>query len=332
MSVSKDAAMNQDVYVGIEHLRGQLTDITLVMLAAARQLARGTGGSVVGVLLGHKLEELAGSLPADRVISIDHPALAEFNPDAYSRVLASLLKEQAPRAVLFGETSMGAELGALLSARLGWPLVSHCQTLRVDEGTPRFISQICGGKIMAQGDLPGPTALLTMIPGGFKPESGGPQPSPQIVSMPAPLLEDLRVRLKQYLEPEVGDVDISRVPILVAVGRGIQNKDNLELAEGLAEVLGGVVCGSRPIVDQGWLPTSRLVGKSGRKVKPKLYLALGISGAPEHLEGLADAEMIVAINTDPGAPIFDVAKYGAAADLFDLVPVLTEKMRQAKSG
>ncbi len=324
--------MSQDIYVCVEHLRGQLTDITLVMLAAARQLARGTGGSVVAVLLGHRVEELAASLPADRVISIDDEALGEFNPDAYLRVLAILLKEQAPRAVLFGETSIGTELGAVLSVRLGWPLVSHCQTLRVDEGSPRFVSQICGGKIMAEGDLPGPIALLTMIPGGFKPTSREPQSSPRIVYMPAPPLQDLRVTLKQYLEPEVGDVDISRVPILVAVGRGIQNQDNLELAEGLAEVLGGVVCGSRPIVDQGWLPTSRLVGKSGRKVKPTLYLALGISGAPEHLEGLADAEMIVAINTDPGAPIFDVARYGSVTDLFDLVPVLTEKMRQAKSG
>jgi len=183
---------------------------------------------------------------------------------------------------------------------------------------------------MAEGELPSPIAVVTMIPGGPKAEA--PTESAQVVTMPTPALESLRVRLVRYIEPEPGDVDITRVPILVAVGRGIQTQDNLELAESLAQTLGATVCGSRPVVDQGWLPTSRLVGKSGRKVKPKLYLAMGISGAPEHLEGLADAEIIIAINTDSGAPIFDAAKYGTTMDLFDLVPVLTEKLQQTKSG
>jgi electron transfer flavoprotein alpha subunit len=165
-----------------------------------------------------------------------------------------------------------------------------------------------------------------MVPGEFKAEEGMTAEAAEVITFDAPPMEDLRVSLKGYLEPEVGDVDISTEPILVAVGRGIQQEANLELAEELASALGGVICGSRPVVDQGWLPTSLLVGKSGKSVKPKVFLALGISGAPEHVEGITGSEIIIAVNTDITAPIFDVAKYGANADLFELVPTLTEKL------
>jgi len=127
------------------------------------------------------------------------------------------------------------------------------------------------------------------------------------------------------------DVDITRVPILVAVGRGIQRKENLPLAEELAGLLAGAVCASRPVIDQGWLPLSRQVGKSGMIVKPSLYLALGISGAPEHLEGMRNAELIVAVNTDGGAPIFNVAHYGIVGDMFEVIPALMTQLRQRKA-
>ena len=146
----------------------------------------------------------------------------------------------------------------------------------------------------------------------------------------APALNDLRVTVKDYVEPAVGDVDVSKETVLVSIGRGIQNQDNVELAEELAKALGGVVAGSRPVIDQGWLAPTRLVGKSGKAVKPKLYLALGVSGAPEHVEAIGDSEMIIAINTDPAAPIFDLAKFGAQIDMLDLLPALTEKVQQAK--
>ncbi len=323
--------MNEDIYVLIEHLRGQVADISYVMLAAARVLAQGTGGRVVGLLLGQDAQALAGDLAADEVLYVDHAALAEFTPDAYEKVLAGLLQEKAPRAALFGHTTIGMDVASGLSARLGLPLISQCREVRVEDGALKFVSQICGGKIMAEGELPGPTALVTMVPGGFKPEEGRSTQPPQVTPVPAPALEELRVALKGYIEPEVEDVDITKEPVLVAVGRGIQREDNIELAEELAEALGGAVCGSRPVVDQGWLPTTRLVGKSGKHVKPKVYLALGISGAPEHVEGMADSEVIIAINTDPTAPIFDVAKYGVEADMFDLLPVLTERIQELKS-
>lgn len=324
--------MNSDIYVVVEHLRGQVADISYVMLAAGRALAQGTGGSVAAVLLGHNAQELASDLDADRRLYVDHPALADFTPGAYQQVLAHLIDADTPRAVLFGDTSIGAEVAGVLSARLGLPLVSHCRAVDVANGALTFTSQICGGKIMAEGELPGPTALVTMVPGGFKPEQGKSTQQLPLDELPCPDLGELRITLREYQEPEVGDVDITRESILIAVGRGIEREDNLELAEELAEALGGAVCASRPVVDQGWLPVSRMVGKSGQAVKPTVYLALGISGAPEHVEGLSDSEMIIAVNTDPNAPIFDVAKYGADVDLLDLLPVLTEQVRQAKGG
>ena len=323
--------MNQDIYVVIEHLRGQVADISYIMLAAARVLAQATGGEVAAVLLGQQAESLASNLAADRILYLDHPALAEFTADAYQQALAPLLHDHAPRAVLLGHTSVGMDIAGGLSVQLGWPLVSQCRLLHADDGALKFTSQICGGKIMAEGNLPDVPTLFTLIPGGFKPEDGQSSQSPPVTPVVAPALDKLRLTLQQYIEPEAGDVDISKEPVLVSVGRGIQNQDNLALVEELATALGGVVCASRPVVDQGWLPTTRLVGKSGKRVKPKLYLALGISGAPEHAEAITDSGTIIAINTDPTAPIFDIAKYGAEVDMLDLLEALTERVKEAKS-
>jgi len=324
--------MNPDIFVVIEHLRGQVSDLSYVMLAAARVLANATGGKVIAVLLGHDAESLARDFAADRVLYIEHSAFADFSPDAYQRTLENVIKEHAPRAVLFGDTTIGGDVAAWLSTRLNLPLVSACRTVSAEDGTLKFVSQICGGKMMAEGELPGPTALVMMVPGGYKPEQGRAAQAPELVSGAAPALDDLRVRVNEYIEPAVGDVDIAKEAILVSVGRGIQNQDNIELAKELAQVLGGVVSGSRPVIDQGWLPPTRLVGKSGKAVKPKLYLALGISGAPEHVEAIGNAEMIIAINTDPAAPIFNLAKFGAQVDILDLLPVLTEHVQQARGG
>jgi electron transfer flavoprotein alpha subunit len=319
--------MSQNLFVVIEHLRGQVAEISYVMLAAARQLTQAASGEVVAVLLGHNAQGLAVSLSADRVLYMDDAALAEFTSDAYQVALAALIKEQSPRAVLFGHSSLGMDVASGLSAKLGLPVVSSCRSFTA-EG--KFVCQICGGKIMAEGDIPAPTALITMVPGGYKSELGQSAQAPAVTQVPAPAMSGLRVSLKNYIEPEAGDVDIAKEAVLVSIGRGIQTKDNIELANELAGALGAAVSASRPVVDQGWLPTSRLVGKSGKRVKPKIYLALGISGAPEHVEGMGDSQVIIAINTDPNAPIFNVAKYGSTIDMFELVPALTEKVKQAK--
>jgi electron transfer flavoprotein alpha subunit len=315
--------MSNDIYVVIEHLQGEVADISYIMLAAAKDLAESTGGQVVGVLLGQGAQGLADNFAADQVLYADHVALKEFTTDAYLITVASLIQERTPRAVFFGNTTIGADIASVLSARLSLPLVSSC--VNIVDG--KLISQICGGKIMAESELGESTTLVTLIPGGYKAEAGQ-GGAPAVETFDPPALDNLRVTLREYVQPEVGDVDISKESVLIAVGRGIQTEDNLELADELAEFLNGTVCASRPIVDQGWLPTSRMVGKSGMTVKPKLYLALGISGAPEHVEGMSESETIIAINMDPNAPIFDVATYGVEFDFFDLIDPLLEALEE----
>jgi electron transfer flavoprotein alpha subunit len=321
--------MNNDIYVVIEHLRSTVTDISFVMLAAARQLADAAGGQVQAILLGFNADTLANDLAADKVLYLEHESLADFTSDGYQQALAGLISENNPRAVLLGHTSIGMDVASLLSVKPGLPLVSSCLKVSGEQGALKFTCQLYGGKILAEGVIPGPTALLTIVPGGYKPEEGQSPTPPDVVKVSGIQIEAPRISVKQYIEPEAGDVDIATEPLLIAVGRGIQSEDNIEIAEELAEVMGGVVCASRPVVDQGWMPTSRLVGKSGYQVKPNIYLALGISGAPEHTEGITASETIIAINTDPAAPIFNIAKYGVVEDIFDLVPVLTEKLEES---
>ncbi|MCI0519101.1 MAG: electron transfer flavoprotein subunit alpha/FixB family protein [Chloroflexi bacterium] len=322
--------MKPEIYVLIERLGGQVADISYTLLAAAGKLAPAIEAGVVAVLLGHEIQELANDLKADRVLYFDHPALADFSPSAYRRVMTALIKENKPRLALFGDTSMGVDIAGPLSMRLDLPLVSSCRAIQAGEGGLRFTSQICGGKLLAEGTLPETTTLVAMIPGGYKGEEGRAAQPPVVVWESVPPFEQMPIKFRQYHAPPVSDVDISKEPVLISVGRGIQNQDALDMVQELARALGGVVSASRPVVDQGWLPTSRLVGKSGKRVKPKIYLALGISGAPEHVEAITDAEIIIAVNTDPAAPIFSVAHYGAEVDLFDLVPALTAAVEQAK--
>jgi electron transfer flavoprotein alpha subunit len=319
--------MANDAFVLIEHLRGQVADISYVALAAARKVVEGSDGKVVALLLGHNARELAQDLAADEVLYVDRAELEEFTPDAYWTALAALIRERQPKVVLLGNTSIGADVAGHLSISLKMPLITSCRQV-LEDG--KFVCQICGGKILAEGTLPESGVLMTMTPGAHKADDGRASAPPPITEAAVPDLAGLKIQLVKYLEPEAADVDIAKEPLLIAVGRGIQNQDNIALAEELAQAMGGTVCGSRPVVDQGWLATARLVGKSGKHVKPKIYLALGISGAPEHAEAITDSDVIIAVNTDPAAPIFDIAKYGVEADMFDVLPPLTEQVRQAK--
>lgn len=325
--------MNQDIWVVVETFRGEVTEISYTLLAAGRVLATGLGSELTALLLGHNAERLGETLgAADRVVYVDHNALAEFTSDAYRRTISGVLKEASPRVALLGHTSMGTDIACGVSFDLDAPLVSSCQAVNMKDGQPWYVSLICGGKIVAEGQMSGPTCIVTMIPGSYRPETGrrSMPGAPHLTKVAPPMaLEDLMVALKGYIEPATGDVDITKVPILVSVGRGIQREDNLRLVEALAAALGAAVTASRPIVDQGWLPSSRLVGRSGKTVKPKLYLALGISGAPEHVEAMRDAELIIAVNTDQAAPIYDIAHFGAAVDVLALLTILTEKIKAA---
>ena len=324
--------MNQDIFVLVEHFGGKVTDITFIMLAQARQLATATGGKSVAVLLGSAADGLAKNLEADQVLYIDDPALAEFTGEAYTTTLAGLLQDKQPRLMLFGDTTIGADIASKLSARMNLPTVSYCLRIEADGGSLKSVSQICGGKIMTEAELPEETVLAAMLPGSFKVEEGQSSETPAVEKLSAPDLSGLKMTFKQYIEPDASDIDISTESILVAIGRGIEREDNVELAEELAKALGGAVCASRPVVDQNWLPTTRLVGKSGKTVKAKAYLALGISGAPEHSEAITSSDLIIAVNTDPTAPIFGTAKYGVEADMLDLMEALTEKIQDKKGG
>ncbi len=321
--------MTQDIFLFIEHIQGQVSDISYIMAAAARDLAKSEDCGVVGILFGSGAEGLKESLAVDKVVYCDHPDLAEFSSDAYKRTLISLLDEYTPRAILFGNTTLGADVSSSLAAHSEFPIINSCIKVS-DSGS--IISQICGGKIMVDSKLADKTTLITVNPGGYKPDEGQSDSSPETISFSPPDLENLKVKLVQYIEPEAGDVDISQEKILIAIGRGIQTEDNIELADELATLLGGEVCASRPVIDQGWLPTSRLVGRSGKKVKPDLYLSLGISGATEHIEAITDSKTIIAINSDPDAPIFDIAQYGIEVDLFDFIDPLLEQIESAKNG
>ena len=191
-------------------------------------------------------------------------------------------------------------------------------------------SQIYGGKIQAEAVPDGEACVVSCLAGAFPADAGrvgaGLVPALEQIASPVPLA-DLQIKFVRMIEPQGGDVDITQQPILVSIGRGIGGQENIALAQEVADALGCAVSASRPLTDAGWLPKTRQVGKSGLTVKPKVYLALGISGAPEHLEGMRGAETIIAVNTDPKAPIFDVAHYGATCDMLDLLPALTEKVK-----
>ncbi|MBI3242567.1 MAG: electron transfer flavoprotein subunit alpha/FixB family protein [Chloroflexi bacterium] len=318
--------MANDIFILAEHLNGKLADITFEMTGKAKELAAAFGGQAVAVLLGSGAKSLAESIGADTVLYVDDSTLAEFNPEAYSRVLAAMIKERGPRVVMMGNTSVGMDLGAGLSVMAGLPLIAYVNGLAADGGMFVATSQIYGGKIQAEAVPDGEACIVSCLAGAFPADAGrGSAPVEQIAS-PVPL-DDLKVKFVKLIQPEGGDVDITQQPILVSIGRGIGGQENIELAQELAEALGAAVSASRPITDAGWLPKTRQVGKSGLTVKPKVYLAFGISGAPEHLEGMRGAELIIAVNTDPKAPIFDVAHYGATCDMLDLLPALTEKVK-----
>ncbi len=231
--------------------------------------------------------------------------------------------------LLLGCTNVSLGIGSVLAAKSGLPLVNFCRGAKADGGAVVCTSQLFGGKILSDVKLADGRGIISIYPGAFSPDAGKSDKTPAVEKVDVPV-EAPKVTFKQYLEPETGDVDITKQNILVGVGRGIQTQDNVQLAEDLAQVLGGAVCASRPVIDQSWLPLSRQVGKSGMNVKPRVYLAFGISGAPEHWEGMQNSQCIVAVNTDPKAPIFDGAHYGVVGDALELLPALTDKIKARK--
>ena len=309
-----------------EHTTTEISEGTYELIGKARELAEALGGLTEVVLFGPS--ELAGRLGgADVVVCMEHPALAEYQPEAYERALMEVLSQRSPRLLLMSNATVGLDLGAALAVRWHAPLAAYVNALGIRDGTVTATAKILGGKVLADLELPGDRAIATVLGGAFTAETGLSPATEVVVLAPPAGLDTLRMSLRRVIAAEAGDVDITTADMLVSVGRGIESADNLEIVTELADALGVPLSASRPVVDAGWLPKTRQVGQSGLKVKPRVYLALGISGAPEHLEGMRNAELILACNTDPGAPIFDVAHYGTTVDLFDLVPELVSRVR-----
>ncbi|MCP3960965.1 MAG: electron transfer flavoprotein subunit alpha/FixB family protein [bacterium] len=324
--------MAGDVLVVAEHLRGELDDVTFELLGMGRELAGQLGGSLIAALIGGS-GEMADQLgAADLVVSVGGADMSDFNPESHGAALEAVVDAKSPRAVLVSYTSMGMDLASTLAVKKGMAHAAFGTAVAggenvTPEGGKRNItatSQLYGGKMDVVSDLGDGPCVVSVLAGSAPADAGradGPPAAKE--SLPAPATAG-HVRFKRLIEPEAGDVDITAQDVLVAIGRGIGSKDDVEVAEELAEALDAAVAGSRPLIDAGWLPKTRQVGKSGLKVSPKVYLALGISGAPEHIEGMKSAATIIAVNTDEQAPIFNFAHYGMKEDLFDVCEELTE--------
>ena len=312
------------VFVVAEHRMGELNPISIEMLNLANTLGN-SEAVVIGKDVSAYAEELAKY--ANVVWKIEDDSLENYNPELYVDVLMQLFANKKPDIILIGNTSFGSEFAPYLAVKLNAPIATDVVAVDTSDGVKvsRYLFQ---GKLMTDLKLKdADTYVLTIRQGVFK---EGKEVNGEIKDAGIKPSKEAARKFVQYIEPEVGEVDISQADVIVAVGRGIDDESNIELAEELAELLGGVVAGSRPVIDNGWLPKDRQVGISGKIVKPKLYLALGISGAFQHVMGMKDSELIIAVNKDPEAPIFGVAHYGIVGDIFEIIPELVEKLNEIK--
>jgi electron transfer flavoprotein alpha subunit len=321
----------KEIFVVAEHRMGELRDVTLEMLTKGRELAEVSGAQLTVGILGHDVGTYCESLQkwAHEVLMVKDEKLANFNADVYQKVLSDIIKERQPDVTLIGHSSFGVDLAPPLATELGLPLASDCVDIQFKDGTPWAIRQVYGGKLSSEISFVQMPCMVTMRQGATTVQEK--DLSGQVVTVDSTLTEEIAYRkFLEYVEAVVGDVDITQADVIVSVGRGIREEKNMPVVEELAKAMGAVLACSRPVTDSGWLPPDRQVGQSGRTVKPKLYLAVGISGAFQHLAGMGGSETIVAINKDPNAPIFSAAHYGIVGDLFQVVPALSEKIREIR--
>ncbi|WP_456469472.1 electron transfer flavoprotein subunit alpha/FixB family protein [Archaeoglobus sp.] len=320
----------------VEHRMGEIRDITFEILGKAAQLARDINLKSSALLLADKdntakfINELKPW--ADEIIVAESEEFKVFNSDIYEQVLTKIIAERKPKIIIIGHTSQGIELATPLSARLGIPLVTNVVELRWENNEIVSEREIFGGRIRSEVRYNREDPyMVTVQPGAF-PVKENPGLNAAITKVETSIDNSkISKKFMEFIEPEVGEVDITAADIIVAIGRGLGDKKHLNIIEELANALGGVIAGSRMAIDYGWLSPDRQVGLSGKTVAPKLYIAIGISGAPQHIIGMKGSRTVVAINKDPNAPIFKHADYGIVGDLFEVVPALTEaikKMRQ----
>jgi electron transfer flavoprotein alpha subunit len=321
------------VFVLVEHRQGKIRDITYEMLQAGETLASKQGASSTAVLLGHDVKDLAEDLATrtSKVLVVEDQNLKNFNSILYQKVLSSLIAKYQPFLTLIGHTAFGMDLAPSLSVEMGFPLVTDCVGLSFEESRLKAIRSIYGGKVNATLSMRESKGYLaTVRPGVYSPRTpegkkGG------IVMESSPLQEMIDIKkFIEYIEAPITGEDITQAEIIVSVGQGIGGPEPIPMIEEVARSLGGVIACSRPVVDRNWLPKEKQVGISGKTVKPKVYIAIGISGAFQHVTAMQGSETIIAINKDPRAPIFGVADYGIVDDFQNVIPILKEKAKGMK--
>lgn len=327
--------MSSGVLVFIEHRDGVLNKTSLEAIAAAQGLASQLPQAVTAVIPGSNVDVLANDIAAydlARVVTVTNSKLAEYTPDGYSDAMERVVRQLDPQLVVMPHTYLVRDFAPKLAARFKKSLISDCIRAQVSGSAITFTRRIFLGKLDADVVSDGePPVFATFQSGAYRPDQAKKGSGAPVEAMEVEVGE-VRMTPEAPFQEVKAAVDLSKADIIVAVGRGIKSKDNLALAEKLAEVLGADLAASRPICDAEWLPIDRQIGSSGQTVAPKLYVALGISGAIQHLVGMKNSGTIVAINKDPEAPIFDIADYGIVGDLFEAVPVLTEEIRKIKTG
>jgi electron transfer flavoprotein alpha subunit len=316
--------MSAAVLAVADHRRGQLRDVSYELVTAGRQAADALGGELHVAVVSGDVEGFAESLSlegVDAIHTVDHGE--EFNHDVYLQAVEALDAELSPSILLMPNSVNGLDYAPAVASALDRPLVTDAVDFAFEDGLTAT-REMYASKVETTIEVDADRAAVT-IRGG---EWGPAEEFADVPVEPFDLAVDesrVRSRVTGFEEVAGGDVDIADADVLVSVGRGIEEEENIELVQDLADALGATLSASRPIVDNGWLPKNRQVGQSGKVVTPDIYIAVGISGAVQHVAGMKGSDTIVAINTDPNAPIFDIADYGIVGDLFDIVPALIEE-------
>src|ERR1700758_208267 len=319
------------VYVVIEDRGGRIGRISWEAVAAANILAAQSGAKATAIVLGAQTDALAkeaSTKGVSKVVRIEHPLLAQYTPDGFTTALEQFIRAESPDYLVFPHSYQVRDYVPALAARLGRVLIGDVTA--VGDG-PAFTRQLMQGRLSGNyksaGDGP---CFISVQSGAFRADTAESAAAESITFTPAIDAAQIRTKPGEPFRGTAQTVDLGSAQLIVAVGRGIKEADNLPLVQDLAAALGAEIAASRPICDNGWLPIERQVGSSGQTVAPKLYLAVGISGAIQHLVGMKGSQCIVAINKDADAPIFEVADYGIVGDLFEVVPALTDAIKAAK--
>jgi electron transfer flavoprotein alpha subunit len=318
------------ILVFVEQRDGRLRTVSREALGEAARLSASLGGPVVAVCPAAADPGLAalGEAGADRAILARHQAFGSYHAAGYARAVAAAAQTLGPKLVLFANSAMGRDLAPRVAARLDAGLASDCTALAVEGGRLIATRPVYAGKAIQKVAFKGPVALASLRPKAFAAVA---RPGVSAAVETLAVAEDpqfARSRLVSVAASAAGKLDLTESEVIVSGGRGLKGPENFKLLEDLAQVLGATVGASRAVVDAGWRPHSDQVGQTGKTVSPKLYVAVGISGAIQHLAGMSSSRCIVAINKDPDAPIFKVADYGVVGDLFEIVPALTDAVRK----